>query len=87
MLKKFSDNNTDSVYYEDLDNYDDDDADDDDDKYRKIGTDRRLFKGFDRDYYKPIITNRGFDGRENNCIKYRSKGVNIKIYCLRNILI
>ena len=65
MLKKFSD--IDSVYYEDLDNYDDDDyADHGDDKYRKIGTVRRLFKGFDRDYYKPIITDRDFDGRENN---------------------
>ena len=45
----------------------------DDDKYRKIGTVRRLFKGFDRDYYKPIITDRGFAGGENNYIKYRSK--------------
>ena len=75
MLKKFRDNNIDSVYYEDLDNYDDDDdyVDYDDDKYIKIGTIRRLFKGFDRDYYKPIITDRGFGGRENNYIKYRSK--------------
>ena len=76
MLKKFRDNNIDSVSYEDLDNYDDNDyyADYDDDKYRKIGTVRRLFKRFDGDYYKPIIANKGFDGRENNYIKYRSKG-------------
>ena len=48
MLKKFRDNNIDSVYYEDLDNYDNDDdyADYDDDKYRKIVTVRRLLKGF-----------------------------------------
>ena len=32
-----------------------------------------MFKGFDRDCYKPIITDRGFAGRENNYIKYRSK--------------
>ena len=74
ILKKSSDNNIDRVYYENLDNYDDDDyADYEDDKYRKIGTIRRLFKGFDRDYYKLIITDRDFDGREDNYIKYKSK--------------
>ena len=60
MLKKFCDNNIDTVYYEDFDNYDIDDnyADYDDDKYRKTVTIRRLLKRFDRDYYKPIITDR-----------------------------
>ena len=73
-FKKFRGNDLDSVYYEDLGNYDYDDADYDDDKYRKIGSIRRLFKSFDTDYYKPIITDRCFDGRENNYIEYRSKG-------------
>ena len=61
MLKKFCYNNIDTVYYEDFDNYDIDDdyADYDDDKYRKTVTIRRLLKRFDRDYYKPIITDRG----------------------------
>ena len=80
IFKKFNNSNDiGSVYYEDLDNYDDDDDDDDDDedfsyadddKYRKIRSIRALFKKFDRDYYKPIITNRSFDGRENNYIEY-----------------
>ena len=56
------------------DNYDYDDADYNDDKYKKIGSIRRLFKSFDRDYYNPIITDRGFDGRENNCMEHRCKG-------------
>ena len=73
-FKKFRGNDIDSVYYEDLDSYDYDDADYDDDKYRKIGSIRRLFKGFNSDYYKPIINDKGFDGRENNYIEYRSKG-------------
>ena len=30
--------------------------------------------GFNSDYYKPIITDRAFDGRENNYVGYRSKG-------------
>ena len=60
----------DSVDYEDLDDYDEDDNyNDADDKYRKIGTIRRLFKELDRDYFKPIKIDRGFDGRENNYIK------------------
>ena len=29
---------------------------------------------FDSDYYKPIITDRGYDGRDDNYIKYMSKG-------------
>ena len=70
-------NYIDSIYYEDLDNYDHDDDDfsyADTDKYRKIGSIRTLFKKFDREYYKTIITNRGFDGRENNYIEHMSKG-------------
>ena len=47
---------------------------DDDDEYRKIGSIRTLFKGFDRDYYKPIRTGGGFAGRRNNNIEYKSKG-------------
>ena len=48
--------------YEDLDNYDYnyDYADYDDDEYRKIRSIRTLFKKFDSDYYKPIITDVGF---------------------------
>ena len=45
MLKKFN-GDIDSVYYEDLDNYDYF-SDAHDDKYRKIGIIRRLFKLFD----------------------------------------
>ena len=71
--KKFRGNDNDSIYYEDLDNYDYDDADYDDDKYRKIRSIRRLFKGFDSGCYKLKITDRGFGGRENNYIEYRSK--------------
>ena len=67
ILKKPCDN-IDSVCYEDLDEYNHDD------KYRKIGSIRRLFKGFNSNYYKPIITDRGFDGRENNYKEYMSKG-------------
>ena len=55
MLKKPRDD-IDSVYYENLDNYDDDDNKYDDYVYRKIGSVRRLFKKFDIDYYKPILT-------------------------------
>ena len=74
ILKKFN-GDIDSVYYEDFDNYDDEDFSyADDDKYRKIGSIRRFFKLFDSDYYKPIITDRGYDGRDDNYIKYMSKG-------------
>ena len=31
-------------------------------------------KNFDRDYYKPIRSDGGFDGRRNNYIEYTSKG-------------
>ena len=50
------------------------DFSDDDDEYRKIGSIRTLFKEFDGDYYKPIRTDGGFAGRNNNCIEYVSKG-------------
>ena len=59
ILKKPCDN-IDSVNYEDLD------ENADDDKYTKIGSVRRLFKGFDSDYYEPIVIDRGFDERDYN---------------------
>ena len=73
MFKKFH-GNIDSVDYEDLDNYDNNYDFADDDEYRKIGSIRTLFKEFDRDYYKPIRTDGGFAGRNNNYIEYTSKG-------------
>ena len=74
MFKNFN-GYIDSVYYEDLDIYDDDDFSyvDDDDKHRKIGSITTLFKNFERDYYKPIITDRGFAGEVNNYIEYMSE--------------
>ena len=72
-FKKFR-GNIDSVDYDDLDNYDDNYDFADDDKYRKNGSVRTLFEEFDRDYYKPIRTDSGFDGRRNNYIEYKSKG-------------
>ena len=63
------------IDYDDLDNYDYNyDGGDDDDEYKKIGSIRRLFKGFDKDYYKPIRTDYGFGERNNNYIEYKSKG-------------
>ena len=75
MFKKFH-GDIDSVDYEDPDNYDYDEYSyADDDEYRKIGSVRRLFKGFDRDYFKPIRTDDdGFAGIDNNYMKYVSKG-------------
>ena len=76
MFKKFH-GDIDSVDYEDLDNYDDDDdySCADDDEYRKNGTVRRLFKLFDRDYFKPIRNDDdGFAGIDNNYMEYVSKG-------------
>ena len=68
-------NNINSIHYEDLDKGKDPDGEDaDDDKYRKIGTVRRLFKKFNRDFYKPTVIDRGFAGELNNYIKYRSEG-------------
>ena len=46
----------------------------DDDKYKKIGSVRRLFEEFNRDYYKPKVIDRGFAGEVNNYIKYTSEG-------------
>ena len=60
--------------YDDLDNYDANYGFVDDDEYRKIWSIRTLFKEFDRDYYKPIITDNGFAGRRNYYIEYKSKG-------------
>ena len=71
-FKKFH-GDIDSVDYDDLDNYDDNYDFADDDKYRKIGSVKRLFKEFDRDYYKSIRTNSGFAGRNNNYIEYTSR--------------
>ena len=62
------------MHYEDLDkdkNSDDEDADED--KYRKIGSVRRLFKKFNRDYYKPTEIDGSFAGEVNNYIKYRNE--------------
>ena len=70
-FKKFR-GNTDSVNYEDLDNYDYNYDFTDDDEYRKIGSIRTLFKELDRDYYKPIRTDSGFAGRNDNYIEYTS---------------
>ena len=71
-FKKFC-GNIDSVNYEDLDNYDYNYDFADDDEYRKIGSIRTLFKELDRDYYKPIRTDAGFAGRNDNYIEYTSK--------------
>ena len=45
---------------------------DDDDEYKK--SIRRLFKPFNRDYYKPIKTVYSFDDKKNGYIEYRSIG-------------
>ena len=45
----------------------------DDDEYRKIGSVRRLFEEFNRDYYKPKVIHWGFAGEVNNYIKYMSE--------------
>ena len=73
-FKKFH-GGIDTVDYDDVDNYhyNYNDSDDDDDEYKKIGSIRRLFKGFDRDYYKSIRTNYGFGGANNNYIEYKSR--------------
>ena len=46
----------------------------DDDKCRKIGSVRRLFEEFNRDYYKPKVIDRGFAGEVNYYIKYMRRG-------------
>ena len=71
-FKKFR-GNTDRVDFEDLDNYDYNYDFAEDDEYRKIESTRTLFKELDRDYYKPIITDAGFDERNDDYIEYTSK--------------
>ena len=70
MFKRFN-GNIDSVDYDDLDNYDYNHDFADDDEYRKKLSIRTLF---DRDYYKPIRTDGGFSGRNNNYRECTSKG-------------
>ena len=60
---------------------------DDDDEYRKIGSIRTLFKQLDRDYYKLIRTDVGFDGRSNNYIEYTSKAENLSPKEYLNVII
>ena len=75
-FKKFQ-GNVDSVDYDNLGNYDDNYDFANDYVYRKIGSVRRLFKMFDRDYYRPIRTDDGFGGRRYNYIdyiEYKSRG-------------
>ena len=64
----------DSVDYDDLDNYDDNYDFTNDDECRKIGSIRRLFKEFDKYFYKPIRDDYDFGGRNNSHIEYTSKG-------------
>ena len=57
----------------------------DDIEYKGIRDLGNLFKLSIDDYcYKPIITNDAFN---SNCIEYKSKGIKIKSYQLKNILI
>ena len=72
-FKKFH-GNIDSVDYEEVNNYGYSYDFADDDEYKKIGSIRTLFKELDSDYYKPIRTDGGFAGRNNNYIEYTSKG-------------
>ena len=72
-FKKFH-GDIDSVDYDDLDNYNDNYDFADDYEHREIGSVRRLFKEFDGDYYKPIRTDSGLAGRNNNYIEYKSRG-------------
>ena len=43
--------------------------------------------GFDRDYYRPIRNDSGFDGRRNNYIEYKIGGIDMRICHPKNILI
>ena len=86
MFKKFH-GDIDSVDYADLDNYNENYDFADDDEYRKIGSIRKLFKEFDRDFYKTIRTDDGFAGIDNNYIEMLVKDIDMKIYQLKNILI
>ena len=85
MFKKFH-GDIDSVYCENLDNYDDDHCTDDG-EYRKIGSIRRLFKGL-----KKIITNQQepIMVLRKQIITIRNmfvKEIDMKIYRQKNILI
>ena len=72
---KKSRNNINSIHYEALNSDKEPNVEDvDDDKYKKIGSVRRLFEEFNRDYYKPKVIDRGFAGEVNNYIKYTSEG-------------
>ena len=85
-LKKFH-GNVDSVDYDDLDNCDDNYDFADDDEYRKIGSIKRLFVGFDRDYYKSIQTNDSFDGKKIVAWNIQAEEIDMKIYHQKSILI
>ena len=58
----------------------------DDDKCRKIGSVRRLFEEFNKDYYKPKVIGRGFAGEVNYYIKYMSEGDKDEKLSLKNNL-
>ena len=58
----------------------------DDDKCRKIGSVRRLFEEFNKDYYKPKVIDRRFAGEVNYYIKYMSEGDKDEKLSLKNIL-
>ena len=85
-FKKFH-GDIDSVDYDDLDNYDDIYDFADDDEYRKIGSFRRLFKEFDRDYYKPIRIDDDFGWRRNDYIEYTSRGDRYKNFSPERYLV
>ena len=40
----------------------------------KIKSVRRLFKGFNKDHYKPRKTDDSFAGKKNSYIEYKSRG-------------
>ena len=84
-FKKFC-GNIESADYEDLDNYDYNYDFADDDEYRKIGSIITLLKKYDSDYYRPIKTDAGFEGRDDNYMEYKSKGDRYENFHPKNIL-
>ena len=75
MNFKKSLNNINNIHYKDLNSDKELNIEDaDDDKYRKILSVRKLFEDPNRDYYKPIVIDKGFDGEVNNYVKYISEG-------------
>ena len=84
-FKKFH-GNVDSVDYDDLDNCDDNYGFAND-EYRKIGSIKRLFVGFDRDYYKPIQTDDSFAGKKIVTWNIQAEEIDMEIYHQKNILI